>query len=212
MAKDDQLRYGAPGEGAVHICVDMQRMFAEGTDWRMPWLPRVLPNIIAITSAHPEKTIFTRFIPARKPGEGSGMWRRYYDRWGSMTIERIGPELVDLAPDLARFVPPARTFDKYVYSPWTGTDFHLQLRNASVDTIIVTGGETDVCVLATIIGAIDWGFRLILVTDALCSSADETHDAMMNVYMNRFGEQVECITTETLLDSWASSVRAGWAS
>jgi isochorismatase family protein len=54
-----------------------------------------------------------------------------------------------------------------------------------------TGGETDVCVLATMLGAIDWGFRVILVTDALCSSADETHNAMMNVYMNRFGEQVE---------------------
>jgi nicotinamidase-related amidase len=24
-------------------------------------------------------------------------------------------------------------------------------------------------------------FRVILVTDAVCSSADETHDAMMNV-------------------------------
>jgi len=46
------------------------------------------------------------------------------------------------------------------------------------------------------------GFRVILVTDALCSSADETHDAMMNVYMNRFGEQVETVTTETLLEGW----------
>ena len=68
--------------------------------------------------------------------------------------------------------------------------------------MIITGGETDVCVLATMLGAIDWGFRVILVTDALCSSADETHDAMMNVYMNRFGEQVETVTTQTLLDSW----------
>ena len=52
------------------------------------------------------------------------------------------------------------------------------------------------------LGAIDWGFGVILVTDALCSSADETHDAMMNVYMNRFGEQVETVTTVTLLESW----------
>jgi len=25
---------------------------------------------------------------------------------------------------------------------------------------------------------------------------------MMNIYVNRFGEQVETITTETLLESW----------
>jgi nicotinamidase-related amidase len=211
MPKDDQLRYGAPGETAVHICVDMQRMFAEGTDWKMPWLPRVLPNIVAIAAAHLERTIFTRFIPARQPGKGVGMWRHYYERWGSMTIEEIGPEMVGLVPDLEQFVPPARTFDKHVYSPWTGTDLHLQLTDAGIDTVIITGGETDVCVLATMLGAIDWGFRVILVTDALCSSADETHDAMMNVYMNRFGEQVECVTAETLLNSWASSARAAWA-
>ena len=60
MSKSDTLRYGPPGESAVHICVDMQRMFAEGTEWKMPWLERVLPNIIAATSAHPERTVFTR--------------------------------------------------------------------------------------------------------------------------------------------------------
>ena len=59
-----------PGETAVHLCVDMQRIFAEATDWQMPWLERVLPNIVSITSAHPERTIFTRFVPAQKPGLG----------------------------------------------------------------------------------------------------------------------------------------------
>jgi nicotinamidase-related amidase len=203
MPKSDQLRHGAPGETAVHFCVDMQRMFAEATDWKMPWLKRVLPNIVSITSSHPEQTIFSRFIPARKPGQGIGMWKHYYGRWASMTIDALGPEMVDLVPDLAKFVPPARTFDKHVYSPWTGTDLHVQLRSAGIDTIIITGGETDVCILSTVLGAIDWGFRVILVTDALCSSADETHDAIMNIYLNRFGEQVETVTSETILANWA---------
>jgi hypothetical protein len=47
MSKSDELRHGAPGETAVHLCVDMQRMFAEATDWQMPWLERVLPNIVS---------------------------------------------------------------------------------------------------------------------------------------------------------------------
>ena len=46
----------------------------------MPWLPRVLPNIVTIVSAHPEKTVFTRFIPAQRPGQGVGMWQHYYRR------------------------------------------------------------------------------------------------------------------------------------
>ena len=119
-----------------------------------------------------------------------------------MTVEHLGSEMVELVPDLAKFTPPARIFDKHVYSPWTGTDLHRLLRGDGIDTVIITGGETDVCVLSTMLGAVDWGFRVILVTDALCSSADETHDAMMNVYTNRFGEQVETVTTPTLLESW----------
>ena len=134
------------------------------------------------------------------------MWGRYYERWGSMTIEQLGPEMVGLVPHLAAFVPPARTFDKHVYSPWTGSELHQHLRGAGIDTVIITGGETDVCVMATVLGAIDWGFRVILVQDALRSSADETHDAMMNIYMNRFGEQVETVTTETLLESWQRNI------
>lgn len=207
MSKNDTLRYGPPGESAVHLCVDMQRMFAESTEWKMPWLPRVLPNIVSLTAARPEFTIFTRFIPADRPGQGVGMWRRYYERWASMTIDRIGATMVGLVPELAEFVPPAKIFDKHVYSPWAGSDLHLQLRGAGVDTVIITGGETDVCVLSTMLGAIDWGFRVILVQDALCSSADETHDAMMNIYMSRFGEQVETVTTATLLESWQQTRR-----
>jgi hypothetical protein len=42
MPKNDELRYGAPGETAVHLCVDMQKMFAQGTEWMMPWLEGVL--------------------------------------------------------------------------------------------------------------------------------------------------------------------------
>jgi nicotinamidase-related amidase len=82
-----------------------------------------------------------------------------------MTIDQLGPKMIGLVPDLAKFVPPARTFDK-LYSPWTGSDLDQTLRNAGIDTIIITGGETDVGVLSTMLGAIDWGFRVSLVTDA----------------------------------------------
>jgi hypothetical protein len=122
----------------------MQRMFAESTEWKMPWLPRVLPNIATIVSAHPEKTVFTRFIPARRPGQGVGMWRHYYRRWSSMTIDELGLEMINLVPELAAFVPPAKIFDKFVYSPWIGTTLHTELRSAGVDTIVISGGETDV--------------------------------------------------------------------
>jgi len=45
-------------ENAVHLCVDMQRIFASGGVWETPWMKRVLPAIVGITAQHPERTIF----------------------------------------------------------------------------------------------------------------------------------------------------------
>jgi len=64
-------------ERGVHLCVDMQRMFAEPTEWHTPWMERVLPKVIAVVEVDPARTIFTRFIPPRSPDDISGAWRRY---------------------------------------------------------------------------------------------------------------------------------------
>jgi nicotinamidase-related amidase len=180
----------------------MQNLFAEGTDWETPWIGRVLPVVERIARAHPERTVFTRFVPARRPGEGEGTWRRYWERWESMTLEKLPPGAVDLLPPLAALVPPAAVVDKRVYSPWDEPALHDLLRARGVDTLVVTGAETDVCVLAAVLGAVDRGYRVVLPTDALCSSSDRTHDALLTLYRERYGQQVETVPSEEVLRSW----------
>ena len=146
MSKSDELRHGAPGETAVHICVDMQRMFAEATDWQMPWLERVLPNIVSITSAHPERTIFTRFVPAPKPGQGAGMWRHYYERWRSMTIDELGPEMIGLVPDLAKFVPqPGPSTNMFILRGWGAICTCSCGTRASIQLLLRAAKRTSAC-------------------------------------------------------------------
>jgi nicotinamidase-related amidase len=193
----DGLRFGAVRRWA-HLCIDMQRMFREATEWQTTWMPRVLPQVANMVELSPSRTVFTRFVPLQTPDRGVGTWRRYYTRWHTMTLSELDLELVDLVPELASYAPPAIIIDKHVMSPWFGRlPSHLQ--SAGVDTLIVTGAETEVCVLATVMGGIDLGYRMILVTDAVCSSADETHDAMMRIYQSRFGMQVETVTTAELI-------------
>ena len=114
----------------------------------------------------------------------------------------IDAALVELMPSLARFVPPAKVLDKHVYSPWTEGRLDAILTGSRIDTLVITGGESDVCVLATVLGAVDRGFRTVLVTDAICSSADQTHDALMELYRSRFSEQVEAVRIEEVLKNW----------
>ncbi len=196
------LPHGPPGVRAAHLCIDMQTVFAERTDWHLPWLERVLPSVLRIARARPDRTIFTRFVPPERPEEMPGTWRRYYRRWRHMTLDRLDPAMVELVPELAALVPPATVIDKRVYSPFVEPALREHLRARRIDTLIVTGAETDVCVLATVLGAVDHGYRVILATDALCSASDHTHDALLGLYRERFSEQIEAAETAAILDAW----------
>ncbi|BCH30491.1 cysteine hydrolase [Mesorhizobium sp. L-8-10] len=166
-------------------------------------MEKILPRIEELAVKRPERTLFTRFIPAERAEDARGTWAAYYRRWAEVTLCNIDSRLVELAPALTRFVPPARLLDKRVYSPWTEGELDRILRDTGTDTLVVTGCETDVCVLATVLGAIDRGFRTILVTDAICSSTDHTHDALMELYCSRFSEQVEAVSMDQVLRDWS---------
>lgn len=189
---------------AVHLCVDMQRMFVEDTDWHTPWARRVLPVLVELCAHNPERTCFTRFVPARRPDEARGAWKTYWERWRSMTLEEIEPDLLDIALPLQRFTPPGRILDKPGYSAWLGTDLHAALQRGGVDSLMISGAETDVCVLATVMGAVDLGYRVIVVEDGLCSSADRSHDDLLAFYHDRLS-QVETAPSEEIQDGWKRS-------
>jgi nicotinamidase-related amidase len=205
----EKNRLGEPlSSKCLHLCVDMQRLFREKTDSHTPWMARVIPTVRKLVQQDPARTVFTRFVPLRRADEGKGTWRAYYERWSSMTIERLGESMIDVIPELAAFIPPACLVDKRVYSPWVETDLERRLEKLGVDTLVISGGETDVCVLATVLGAVDRGYRVLLVEDALCSSKDETHDASIDLYRKRFGQQIEIAQTRTLLQAWPIPLEA----
>ena len=198
------LPFGPLDRRTAHLCIDMQNLFAEDTPWHTPWMIRVLPAVIEIGERHPEQTIFTRFIPARHPDELPGSWRRYYRRWPDLTLERIDRRLLEVVPPLARLAPPAVTVDKRFYSPFSEPSLHELLRKRDIGSLVITGAETDVCVLAAVLDAVDLGYRGILASDALCSSSDETHDALLTLYRERFSQQIETAETEAILAAWPS--------
>lgn len=190
---------------AVHLCVDMQRLFCEATEWYTPWFERMLPNVARLVEAHPDRTVFTRFVPATRPEEARGAWRDYYLRYRSMSLEELDPALVELHSELRRFVPPALVFDKNTYSPWWSHELHRLFRRKGVTSLILSGGESDICVLATLLGAIDLGYRVTVVRDALYGSANQTHDAILQVYASRFGAQMELVELDEMLASWRAA-------
>ncbi len=196
------LTFGPLTDHTAHLCIDMQTMFAERTDWQLPWLERVLPTVRSLAAARPDRTVFTRFVPPATPEQAGGTWRRYYERWRDMTRSRLDPALIELVPPLAALVPPATVIDKHHYSPFAEPQLDRLLRQRGIDALVITGAETDVCVLAAVLGAVDLGYRVVLARDALCSASDRTHDGLLTLYDERFGQQIELATVAEILAAW----------
>lgn len=191
-----------PIKDAVHLCIDMQRIFAKGGIWETPWMERVLPTIAEISGRYAARTVFTRFITPAAPEEAAGQWRSYFQRWRIATRRSLGGEQLDLVPELARYVPPAAIVDKSTYSAFFRSPLANLLVEKQVSTVVVSGAETDVCVLSTVLDAVNLGFRVVIVEDALCSSSDAGHDALMTMYRLRFTEQIDLVAAAQLPDLW----------
>jgi nicotinamidase-related amidase len=189
-------------ERSVHLCVDVQRIFSAEGPWPTPWMERVLPIIVTLASRHPERTVFTRFIPPERPEQMPGMWQAYYQRWRTATREFVDVGLLELMPPLSTLCPPATVINKTRYSGFAEPQLLAHLQERQADALIISGSETDVCVLATVLAAVDLGYRVIVARDALCSSSDEGHDMLMRLYQTRFTEQIETADAEMILSQW----------
>jgi len=202
LAQSLSLPHGLLTESAVHLCIDVQRMFAEQTAWHVPWMKRVVPVILRIARAFPARTMFTRFIPPMRAAEARGKWQHYYQRWGEFTGERLPPQLLALLPELLELIPPAQVVDKHFYSPFAEPQLHRNLQDRGIDSVVISGGETDVCVLAAVLDAVDLGYRVVVVSDALCSVSDEAHDNLLRLFSERFQQQIEVASSERILEAW----------
>jgi nicotinamidase-related amidase len=191
------------GSNAVHLCVDMQNLFAPGAPWATPWMERALPQVRLLVEHAPERTIFTRFIPPQNKQSARGVWKIYYEKWECVTREKLDPRMLELAAPLQAFVPPAMTFDRQIYCAFGNSNLQHCLDTRHVDTLVVSGGETDVCVLASVLAAVDIGYRVVLAEDALCSSSDQSHDALLELYSKRFDIQIEVASTQSILACWS---------
>jgi nicotinamidase-related amidase len=101
---------------------------------------------------------------------------------GKMKVHSLrgtkGAEVVDeLKPEPSDIILPKRRF-----SAFYKTDLDQTLRVFGVDTIIVTGITTEVCVLMTAMDGLCHDFLVILLEDCSTSRSKEFHQGCLNLY------------------------------
>ena len=89
-----------------------------------------------------------------------------------------GAEVVDdLKPEPTDIILPKRRF-----SAFFKTDLDQTLRVLGVDTIVVAGITTEVCVLMTVMDGLCHDFSTILLEDCSATQSKEFHKACLNLY------------------------------
>lgn len=190
------------GPDAVHVCVDMQRVFAERTAWHTSSIPTILPAIVRLAGHCPRRTVFTRFRTPPRASDAPGNWRRFYQRWAELTTDALGVEMLDVMAELASFAPPALIADKTTYSAFESAAFCTMLDDLGCRTILCTGVETDVCVLGTVMQAMDRGYRVIVAEDGVHGSSPEAHQATLDLVYRRFEDQLEIGPADEIIANW----------
>jgi nicotinamidase-related amidase len=102
-------------------------------------------------------------------------------RWSRGTFEHA--LISSLAPATGELV-----IDKNTSSAFNSTGIEWLLRNLEVETLVLTGVATDMCVETTARDAADRGFNVIVVEDATATFFEHHHRAALSGFARVFGQ------------------------
>ncbi len=190
------------GANTVHVVVDMQRLFAEETGWRVPTLDSILPNVRRLIDHRPERALYTRFVTPPGISGARGVWQSFYRHWPQVTQDRLSADFCDLVEPLAALAPQEAQINKDGFSAFTSPAFAPALTRLGCAVLVLSGVETDVCVFATALDAIDRGLRVVIASDAVTSFSLDAHRAMFDHVLPRFEHLIDLATTDAILAAW----------
>jgi nicotinamidase-related amidase len=104
--------------------------------------------------------------------------------WEAQVIDELKPQ------------PQDYMIPKFRWSAFHQTYLDLALRNRNIDTLLISGGSTDVGVASTAYAARDLDYNLIIVSDACTSPEEDNHRQFMQ---RVFPRMARVRTTEEVL-------------
>ena len=185
-------------ESAALVVVDMQNDFVRvGAPLEVPDARETIEvqqELIGWFRERERPVVFTRFVAGPKPTLmwnwspqiappvrccWPGVMRAYADVDGERECIAVVDELAPL--------PDEPQMDKYGYNGFHRTRLTDLLRAHGVDTVLITGTVTQICVEDTARGAFHEGFQAVVVADAVSSYAPDLHQASLRTLAMKYG-------------------------
>lgn len=182
------------------IVVDMQRYFTQPSfpftavfDTLSPgasagYLTRVretvipsLQRLLACFREAGSPIVFTAVGSETRQGNDLPCWLRAFDELGLATLgSRIWPPVDDPSWEIDEALTPRPgelVLNKLSAGTFATTGLEQRLHHQGVETVVVTGVATDVCVSTTAREAADRGFQTVVVSDACTTLSEQLHQA-----------------------------------
>jgi len=144
------------------------------------------PIVFTRFAAGPKETSLWRWSPQLRPPVNCckpGFRRRYGDAQGELDCVAVIDELPVLPGDYV--------VDKYWYCAFFRTNLYDILLSEHVDTVVVCGTVTQICVEDTARGAFHLGLNTVLLSDGVSSYAPDLHAATLKNFHLKYGRVLD---------------------
>ena len=164
------------------IVVDMINDFVTGV-FKSDRAAKIIPNIKALLDyTRKQKVPIVYATDAHLPNVDPE-----FDVWGSHAVAGSrGAEIIDeLKPHKGDFRVLKRK-----YSAFQGTDLDQLLRELKIDTVILTGVVTDICIQHTAADAFFRGYKIIVPRDCVEAVDAKTQEEAIRYIKKAYGPEI----------------------
>jgi ureidoacrylate peracid hydrolase len=202
-----------PGRTAL-LVVDMQRGFLDpGAAMEVPEARAIVPTVAGLIALFRRKGLpvaWSQFVyspaapllvgdlhPEHRPAV-SGAPTGFGHPSSSCLV---GDPSVEVVPELAP-APEELVVRKHWYDAFAGTPLDGALRARGVRSLVVTGTMTDICVLATVVGAFNREYGVTVVEDGVATLWPEIQQATLDIVRRAYGRVVPAKVVADAIAAW----------
>ena len=161
------------------VVIDMINDFVTGV-FKNERAEKIIPNVEQLLNFAREKKISVVYVnDAHLPNVDTefDVWPQHAvaGTWGAQVVDELKPEKGDFV------------FQKRRYSAFQGTGLDQLLRELKVDTLILTGVVTDICIQHTAADAFFRGYKIIVPEDCVEAINEQTQKAALDYLKRVYG-------------------------
>jgi nicotinamidase-related amidase len=177
------------------LVIDMVRDFTDMQNGKVPNVDagKIVPAIDdLVNQARASGAVIIWVIDQHRPGKPD---------WELQNVRahcEAGTSGVELAPPLE---PSDEDYviNKRRYSAFVGTDLDLILRDNHIDTLVLTGTKTNVCIRATAQDGFEHNYRVIVPRECVATDKPHLHEANLEDISKYMGRVISVEETLALL-------------